>query len=122
MTVRSKLRTRPKCTMLASSRSTTNRKRLMIQQLPLAKSTVAAATDEAAELENQQDGDDKLVEIGDYIAKETIEDVTLAPGLNAALCTEFMDLTQQYSALFTEAPGTTNLIEHHINLTTKQTY
>ena len=86
----------------------------------ISKSTVAAATDETVELENQKDGDEELVEIREYIAKQTTADVSLAPALNEAQLTEFMDLAQQYSALFKEAPGTTNLIVHHTNPPTLQ--
>ena len=53
------------------------------------------------------------------MAKESIDSVTLAPNLTEAQMAEFMNCANQFSSLFTEAPGTTNLIEHHINLTTE---
>ena len=65
------------------------------------------------------DCDEDLVEIGGYTAKESIDDVTLAPNPTEAQKAEFMNCGDQFSSLFTEAPGTTNLIEHHINLTTE---
>ena len=33
---------------------------------------------------------------------------------------EFMDLANEFQSLFTEAPGTTNLAQHHIKLTSDQ--
>ena len=33
---------------------------------------------------------------------------------------EFMDLANQFQSLFTEAPGTTSLAQHHIKLTSDQ--
>ena len=62
--------------------------------------------------------DEDLVEVGGYMAKEST-DVTLALNLTEVQKAEFMNCVDQFSSLFTEAPGTTNLIEHHINLTTE---
>ena len=33
---------------------------------------------------------------------------------------EFLDLAYQFSSLFTEAPRTTNLVQHHIKLTSDE--
>ena len=71
------------------------------------------------EPETDPDCDEDLVEIGGYTAKESIDDVTLASNLTKEQKTEFMNCADQCSNLFTEAPGTTSLIEHHINLTTE---
>ena len=71
------------------------------------------------EPETDPDCDEDLVEIGGYTAKESIDDVTLASNLTEEQKTEFMNCADQYSNLFTEAPGTTSLIEHHFNLTTE---
>ena len=48
--------------------------------------------------------------------KESIADVKIGPGLNDTERTEFLELTQEFSSLFTEAPRTMNLIQHHMNL------
>ena len=52
--------------------------------------------------------------------KESIADVKTGPGLNDTGLAEFLDLAQEFSSLFTEAPGTTNLVQHHINLTSNE--
>ena len=51
-----------------------------------------------------------------YAAKESIDDVTLAPDLTEIQKAEFMSCADQFPNLFTEALCTTNLIEYHINL------
>ena len=79
-----------------------------------------AVAHETTEIETPHDNNDDLVEIGGYISKETLADVTVAPSLNETQQEEFMDLARQYSDLCTEAPGTTNLIQHHIKLTTDE--
>ena len=71
------------------------------------------------EPDTDPDGDEDFVEIDGYTAKESIDDVTLAPNLTEVQKAKFMRCANQFSSLFTEAPGTTNLIEHHTNLTTE---
>ena len=61
-----------------------------------------------------------FLEIGGYAPKESIQDVTAAPNLTDEQRAEFMDLAHQFSSLFTEAPGTTNLVQHHIKLTSDE--
>ena len=61
--------------------------------------------------------DNDFLEIGGYVAKESIADVKTGPGFNDTECAEFLDLAQEFSNLFTEALGTTSLVEHHMNLT-----
>ena len=43
------------------------------------------------------------------MAKESIADVKTGPGLNDTGLAEFLDLAQEFSSLFTEAPETTTL-------------
>ena len=69
--------------------------------------------------ETDPDCHEELVEIDGYVDKESIDDVTLAPNLTVVQKTEFMNCADQFSRLLTEVPGTPNLIEHHINLTTE---
>ena len=54
------------------------------------------------------------------MAKESVADVKTGPGLNHTERAGFLDLAQEFSSLFTEAPGTTSLIQHHINLTSNE--
>ena len=69
------------------------------------------------ELSPDIDDDSDFLEIGGYVAKESIADVKTGHGLSDIERTEFLDLAQEFSSLFTDAPGTTNLYQHHINLT-----
>ena len=65
------------------------------------------------------DGVDFL-EIGGYVAKESIKDVATGDNLTDEQRAEFIDLASQFQSLFTEAPGTTSLAQHHIKLTSDQ--
>ena len=65
------------------------------------------------------DGVDFL-EIGGYVAKESIKDVATGDNLTDEQRAEFKDLASQFQSLFTEAPGTTSLAQHHIKLTSDQ--
>ena len=65
------------------------------------------------------DGVDFL-EIGGYVAKESIKDVVTGDNLTEEQRAEFIDLASQFQSLFTEAPGTTSLAQHHIKLTSDQ--
>ena len=46
--------------------------------------------------------------------------VKTGPGLSDTDRAEFLDLAEEFSSLFTEAHGTTNLVQHHINLTSDE--
>ena len=61
-----------------------------------------------------------FLEPGRYVAKESIEDVTTGPNLTDEQRTEFTDLAKQFTNLFTEAPGTTDLVQHHSRLTSDE--
>ena len=61
-----------------------------------------------------------FLEIGGYVAKESVNDVAIGENLTHAQRGEFMDLANQFQSLFTEAPGTTNMAQHHIKLTSDQ--
>jgi len=83
--------------------------------------TSVSCSGEPSELELDPDDDDTgFLEIGGYVAKESVTDVKTGPGLNETERAEFLDLAQEFSSLFTEAPGTTNLVQHHINLTSNE--
>ena len=72
-----------------------------------------------AEEVDPEDGVDFL-EIGGYVAKESIKDVATGDNLTDEQRAEFIDLASQFQSLFTEAPGTTSLAQHHIKLTSDQ--
>jgi len=83
--------------------------------------TSVTCSGEPSELQlDPDDCDNGFLEIGGYVAKESIADVKTGPGLNETERAEFLDLAQEFSSLFTEAPGTTNLVPHHINLTSNE--
>ena len=60
-----------------------------------------------------------FLEIGGYVAEESVNDVVIGDNLSHEQRAEFMDLANQFQSLFTEAPGT-SLAQHHIKLTSDQ--
>ena len=76
---------------------------------------------EESEVKDAEDDDNvDFLEIGGYDAKESVADVTTGSNLTDEQRSEFMDLANQFSSLFTEAPGTTDLAQHHIKLTSDE--
>ena len=65
------------------------------------------------------DGVDFL-EIGGYVAKESIKDVATGGNHTDEQRAEFIDLASQFQSLFRESPGTTSVAQHHIKLTSDQ--
>ena len=78
------------------------------------------AVDCAAKVDEAEEEEVDLLELGGYVAKESIEDVKTGPNLTDEQRTEFKDLANQFTNLFTEAPGTTDLVQHHIKLTSDE--
>ena len=74
------------------------------------------AVDCAAKVDEAEGEEVDFLELGGYVAKESNEDVTTGPNLTDEQRSEFMDLANQFSSLFTEAPGTTDPAQHHIKL------
>ena len=73
------------------------------------------------EVKDVEDDDNvDFLEIGRYDAKESVADVASGSNLTDEQRSEFMDLANQFSSLFTEAPGTTDLAQHHIKLTSDE--
>ena len=72
------------------------------------------AVDCEAKVDEAEEEEVDFLELGGYVAKESIEDVTTGPNLTHEQQNEFMDLAKQFTNLFTEAPGTTDLVQHHI--------
>ena len=79
-------------------------------------SCVDDAVDCAAKADEAEGENVDFLELGGYAAKESIEDVKTGPNLTDDQRNEFMDLAKQFTNLFTEAPGATDLVQHHINL------
>jgi len=79
---------------------------------------VSAVAIEAESEETEVEAD--FLEIGGYVPKESICDVTIGANLRDGQRDEFMGLAHQFSSLFTEVPGTTNLVQHHIKLTSEE--
>ena len=78
------------------------------------------AVDCAAKVDEAEEEEVDFLELGGYVAKESIEDVTTGPNLTHEQQNEFTDLAKQFTNLFTEAPGTTDLVQHHIKLTSDE--
>ena len=62
------------------------------------------AVDCAAKADEAEGENVDLLELGAYVAKESIEDVKTGPNLTDDQRNEFMDLAKQFANLFTEAP------------------
>ena len=66
--------------------------------------TSVTCSGKPSELElNSGDDDNGFLEIGGYVAKESIADVKTGPGLNETERADFLDLKQAFSSTFTEA-------------------
>ena len=78
------------------------------------------AVDCAANVDEAEGEEVDFLELGRYVAKESIEDVATGPNVTDDQRTEFTDLARQFTNLFTEAPGTTDLVQHHIKLTSDE--
>ena len=79
-------------------------------------SRVDDAVDCAAKADKAEGENVDFLELGGYVAKESIEDVETGPNLTDEQRNEFLDLAKQFTDLFTEAPGATDLVQHHIKL------
>ena len=79
-------------------------------------SCVDDVVDCAAKADEAEGENVDFLELGGYVAKESIEDVETGPNLTDEQRNEFMDLAKQFTNLFTEAPGATDLVQHHIKL------
>ena len=69
------------------------------------------AVDCAATVDEAEEEEVDFLELGGYLAKESIEDVTTGPNLTDEQRTEFTDLAKQFTNLFTDASGTTDLVQ-----------
>ena len=74
------------------------------------------AVDFAAKADAAEGENDDFLELGGYVAKESIDDVKTGPNMTDEQRKEFTDLAKQFTNLFTEAPGATDLVQHNIKL------
>ena len=73
------------------------------------------------EVKDAEDDDNvDFLEIRRYDAKESVADVATGSNLTDEQRSEFMGLANQFASLFTKAPGTTDLAQHHIKLTSDE--
>ena len=82
--------------------------------------SIEDAVDCEANVDEAEEEEVDFPELGGYVAKESIQDVATGPNLTDEQRTEFTDLAKQFTDLFTEAPGTTDLVQHHIKLTSDE--
>ena len=87
--------------------------------------TVAVEVNANEHVESEVDEVDPVeridfLEIGGYVAKESVNDVAIGDNFSHEQRAEFMDLTNEFQSLFTKAPGTISLAQHHIKLTSDQ--
>ena len=74
------------------------------------------AVDCGVKADEAEGENDDFLELGGYADKESIEHVKTGPNLTDEQRNEFTDLAKQFMNLFTEAPGITDLVQHHIKL------
>ena len=79
-------------------------------------SRVDNAVDCAAKADEAEGENVDFLELGGYVAKESIKDIETGPNLMDEQRNKFLDLAKQFTNLFTEAPGATDLVQHHIKL------
>ena len=83
--------------------------------------TVCAAVIEPAHGHDGVVDDDSLLDLlGPVASKESYTDVNVSENLTIYQRAEVMSLLREFSDIFTDKPGTTNLVEHEIVTTTKQ--
>ena len=61
--------------------------------------------------------DDNLLELGTCQSKESITDVRYGQQLTLDQQQELQPVISEYKHIFTDLPGTTDLIKHHVNVT-----
>ena len=70
------------------------------------------------------DGDEATgggrVELRGFKQRENYKDVSLGSQLTQQQRTELRKLTEEFGDVFMDVPGTTRLVEHKVNLTTKE--
>ena len=125
MTTTWKLKAKRKFTTLVYEKTYFGQEEITVEgEVAVGAGTTNACTNDAvdcaAKVDEAEGEEVNFLELGEYIAKESIEDVAIGPNLTDEQRTEFDDLAKQFSNFFTEAPGTTDLVQHHIKLTSDE--
>jgi hypothetical protein len=84
-------------------------------------SVASAAIIESVE-SNDEDAvqDDDLLELNTCVSKENVDDVKFGQELSESQRQSVRSLVDEYSHVFTDLPGTTNVIQHHVQLTSDE--
>ena len=80
--------------------------------------TVCSAIVEDANGTQEAAGNDGLLKLGSYLSTESFEDVKYGDGLIKEQMVEVVGLFRDFAGVFTDLPGTTTLVSHHIRLMT----
>ena len=80
--------------------------------------TVCSTVVEATGGIQEAASDDGLLELGNYLSTESFEDVKYGDGLIKEQMVEVVGLVREFAGVFTDLPGTTTLVSHHIRLMT----
>ena len=86
------------------------------------RQNVISASVTIIESEQDNDGavdDENLLDLADLKGKETFKDVLISEELSDSQRSQVQELLEEFSEIFTEVPGDTNLEEHKIELTSK---
>ena len=82
---------------------------------------LAGSVNEEVVVEEHSDFDcNDLLEFPVVVAKETIDDVTLDSQLSSEQRSELSDVLKDYVSVFSDLPGTIDLVQHKIELTSDQ--
>ena len=84
-----------------------------------AKSLAGSMNEEVVEEHSNFNCND-LLEFPVVVAKETIDDVTLGSQLSSEQRSELSDVLKDYVSVFSDLPGTIDLVQHKIELTSDQ--
>jgi len=67
-------------------------------------------------LTEDDDDNDDLLELRDYRSRESTSDVQIGKDIPTSVEQQLKTMIHKYSQVFTDVPGTCNLVQHHINL------
>ena len=70
--------------------------------------------------ENPDDCNENLIELFPSLGRETYKDVVINPDLSSQQKQQVLTLLQEFKSIFSERPGSTNLVEHKIELNSKE--
>ena len=82
--------------------------------IDLACSSIIEACEQMSE---ETINDDELLDLGTCVAKESTEDIKYGSNLTNTQRQVLQDIVNSYNDVFTDLPGSTNLVEHKVKLT-----